>query len=258
MRRLAQCAPIGLTLMVLAGCATQAPGVKATIGHQTLNVARSALAGGNPRMAVTVTTAVLKSNPNDPEALIDRGDAYFMLQNCVDATADYRHALTVTPRATAAELGLGRCALPTDPRAAEAAFGRATRDDPENAVAFNDLGIALADQSDFAAAEQAFQSALVIDPALQAAQVNRGLALALGGQPAQAAVVLGALARSTTATAKIRADYATALVLAGQPADATTVLSKDMPSAEAVTTVADMRKLDTLPTAAAPKAPASG
>jgi Flp pilus assembly protein TadD len=239
----------GLALVALVGCATQSPGVQATIGHQTLNVARSALAGGNPRMAVTVSTAVLKSNPSDAEALIDRGDAFFMLQNCAAAVADYRHALNVTPRAAAAELGLGRCALPTDPRTAAAAFARATRDDPSSAAAFSDLGIALADQSNFHAAEAAFHTALALDPSMQAAQVNLGLALALGGQPAQAAVILGPLARSAGADPKVRADYATALTLAGQSSAASVVLTKDMPEAEAATTVSDMLKLGSLPDA---------
>ncbi|MCW8307218.1 tetratricopeptide repeat protein [Acidiphilium sp. PA] len=240
-------AAVLLILGPLAACSNGTPLSAALTGNRTLNIARTALAGGNPQMALTVTNAVLKSNPDDSEALIDRGDAYYLLSDCVSATADFRHALRVSPRTATAELGLGRCALPTDPRTAADDFNDATRDAPGNAVAFNDLGIARADQSEFSAAQAAFRSALAIDPSMQAASVNLGMSLALGGNPAQAEIVLGPLARDPGATPLIRADYATALALAGHPKAANRILIADMPAAEADAMIAQILRLRALP-----------
>lgn len=218
---------------LLAGCATGTPQRTAAIGDRTLNVARSALAGGNPEMALSVTNAVLKSSPNDPEALIDRGDAYYLLKNCGRASADYQHALRSAPHAAMAELGLGRCAMTQNPRIAAAAFERATRDAPGNAEAFNDLGIAQASESEFGAAAASLRQALALDPSLQAAKINLGLALALGGDPAAGETMLGPLVRGPDASPIIRANYATALTLAGHPDAAAKILLVDMPANEA-------------------------
>ncbi|MGC9270541.1 tetratricopeptide repeat protein [Acidiphilium sp.] len=229
-----------------------------TIGNQTLNVAQSALAGGNPQMALTVANAVLKSNPDDAEALIIRGDAYFVLKNCAAASADYQKALHISPHAVDAELGLGRCALPNDPRAATIDFTRATSDAPKNAAAFNDLGIALADQSEFTGAARAFRSALAITPSMQSARVNLGLTLALAGQPGEGETILGPIARSAATNPRVRADYATALALAGHPSSAQRILLTDMPAVEAQATVAQMDRLKNLPAAAAIPKPTPG
>lgn len=239
-------AAASLILGTLAACSGSAPSSTALTGNQTLNVARTALAGGNPQMALTVTNAVLKGNPDDSEALIDRGDAYYLLNDCVSATADFRRALTISPRTATAELGLGRCALPTDPRTAATDFTQATRDAPTNAVAFNDLGIARADQSAFGEAQSAFRSALALDPSMQSAAVNLGMSLALGGNPAEAEIMLGPIARAAGATPLIRADYATSLALAGHPTAANRILLDDVPAAEAEAMVAQMLKLHAL------------
>ncbi|MDD2877110.1 MAG: tetratricopeptide repeat protein [Acidiphilium sp.] len=242
----------------LAACSAQAPSGQAKIGNQTLNVARSALAGGNPQLALTVANAVLRNNPTDAEALIVRGDAYFILKNCVGASADYRQSLGTSPHLAEAEIGRGRCALQTDPRTAAADFTHAVRDAPSNAAAFNDLGIAESEQSHFSAATTAFHAALAIDPSMQSANVNLGLTLALGGNPAEGETILGPLARSANATPRIRADYATALVLAGHKTSANRVLLADMPAVEATATVAQMVKLGTLSTAPSARKPSTG
>lgn len=238
--------PVVLLTLILAACAVPMPAKQVEIGNGTLNVARTALAGGNPRMALTVTNAVLKSDPHDVEALIERGDADFSLNDCTGATASYHAALAVAPRAAAAQLGLGRCALQTDPRTAAADFTRATQDAPASFIAFNDLGMAQAEQSNFPAAIAAFRSALAINPSMQAANVNLGMALALGGHPDQAETILGPLARSPASTPMIRADYATALTLAGHSGAALHTLLADMPAVEAQAMVEQMSKLGRL------------
>ncbi len=250
---------VALAALSLAACSAQRQ-VAPRIGSNTLNVARTALAGDNPQMALTVTGAVLKSDPGNSEALIDRGDAYYIMNDCARAEADYRHALLTAPRATDAELGLGRCALAHDPRTAAVDFSGAIKDDHSDAAAFNDLGVADAEQSRFVAAATEFKSALTLDPAMRAAAVNLGMSLALGGNPAKAETILGPLARGPGATPKIRTDYAAALALAGHPAAAHRMLLADMPEDEAQSMVAQLVKLGTATasTTAKPALPPAG
>jgi cytochrome c-type biogenesis protein CcmH/NrfG len=120
----------------LAGCAATPGGQTATpMGTDTMNVADAAIAGGNPGMALSVTQAALAGNPDDVEAMVHEGDAYYALGRCPSAIAAYQLALTRDPKVAAAQTGLGRCLLKTDPRGAELAFDAAVQDDPGDAAA---------------------------------------------------------------------------------------------------------------------------
>src|ERR1700739_906437 len=131
--------------LLLASCASTSSSYTEAanpIGPTTLNVADAASAGGDLNMALAVTQAILASAPDNVDALIHEGNAYYALQRCPAAEAAYVLALRYDPKATEAETGLGRCLLKTDPHAAELAFTPAITDDPDNADALNDLGIA--------------------------------------------------------------------------------------------------------------------
>lgn len=229
-------------VLLLAACSTQ-PRTTLQLGNKTLNVATAALAGGNPRMALRVADAVLESAPDDPRALIDRGDAYYLMNDCARSETDYRHALREKPHAADAEIGLGRCALARNPRTAIADFSRAAGDDPSSATAANDLGVAYAESGKFTAAEAEFEKTLALSPDMKAASVNLGMSLALGGKPDRAETILGPLARGPGATARIRADDATALVLANRKAAARRILLADMPDTEAQGMTAQLARL---------------
>jgi Flp pilus assembly protein TadD len=222
-----------LVLSLLAGlasCTQPAPNPGAdAVGPNTLNVADAAIAGGDPTMALSVSQSVLQSDPNNVDALIHEGDAYYALQRCPDSVAAYTLALKLNPKSSAAETGLGRCDIKTDPKAAEAALDLAVQDDPENAAAWNDLGVARDLQGNFAGAVHPYQQALLTQPGLTAAEVNLGPSLALSGNGAAALQYLGPLATSPEATPKIRQNYAAALVASGRVADARQVLSIDLP-----------------------------
>jgi Flp pilus assembly protein TadD len=221
-----------ITLLVtgLAACAQPASNQATTApGPNTLNVADAAIAGGDPAMALSVSQAVLQSDPNNLDALIHEGDAYYALQRCPDAIAAYTLALNFDPKSSAAETGLGRCEIKTDPKAAEVSLLRAIQDDPQNAAALNDLGIARDLQGNFAGAIGPYQQALLADPGVTAVEVNLGLSLALSGNSAEALQYLGPLAMSPDATPKIRQNYAAALVASGRDADARQVLNIDLP-----------------------------
>jgi tetratricopeptide (TPR) repeat protein len=131
----------------LAACAnTGTPGIPDTggLGGPTgvMNVADAAIAGGDPEMALRVSQSVLATDPHNLDALYHEGEAYYVINRCMDAIAVYKVALTVDPASSNAELGIGRCLLKQNAAQAELAFAAAVRDDPGNAKALNDLGIA--------------------------------------------------------------------------------------------------------------------
>lgn len=183
-------------------------------------------------MALSVSQSVLQTDPHNPDALVHEGDAFYALGRCPAAISAYIIALQYNPKSAAAETGLGRCLIKTDPKNAEAALILATQDDPGSAAAYNDLGIARDLQGNFAGAVQPYQQALVNSPGMVAAETNLGLSLALSGNGAAALQYLGPLASSQSATPKIREDYAAALVAAGREADARQTLSIDLPPAQ--------------------------
>jgi len=228
--------------LLLAACAqtqtTADNGAVSPVGTDTLNVADAAIAGGDPNMALSVSQSVLASDPGNVDALEHEGDAYYALGRCPAASAAYQLALQTNPKATEAETGLGRCLLKTDPAAAEAAFEQAVADDPGNAKALNDLGIARDLQGNFAGAVDPYRKALLADPGLTAAEVNLGLSLALSGNGPAALQYLGPLATSPQATPKIREDYAAALVASGRDDEARSVLSVDLSPDQVVSAMA--------------------
>ncbi|HQT46282.1 MAG TPA: tetratricopeptide repeat protein, partial [Acidocella sp.] len=219
--------------LLLAACAHSpqpaVPSTAAEAGPASLNVADAAIAGGNPTMALSVSQSVLQNDPGNVDALEHEGDAYYALDRCPSAMAAYKLALTHNPSATEAQTGLGRCLLKTDPHAAELAFDAAIQDDPGNADALNDLGIARDLQGNFAGAVDPYQKALLADPSMTAGEVNLGLSLALSGHGPAALQYLGPLATGPNATPKIREDYAAALVASGRHDEARQVLAIDLP-----------------------------
>jgi Flp pilus assembly protein TadD/cell division septation protein DedD len=218
---------------LLAACNPQATSMPATTdapgSPSTLNVADAAIAGGDPTMALSVSQSVLANDPHNVDALIHEGDAFYALGRCPAAEAAYNLALQYDAKSSPAETGLGRCLIKTDPAGAEQALVLAVQDDPGNAAAFNDLGIARDLQGKFAGAVDPYEKALAAQPGMIAAETNLGLSLALSGQGQEALQYLGPLATGQGATPKIREDYAAALVATGQVDEARHVLSIDLP-----------------------------
>jgi Flp pilus assembly protein TadD len=242
----------GLSLMALAvslaltGCASHAGNQNAangSIGPNTLNVADAALAGGDPSMALNVSQSILASDPNNVDALVHEGNAYYALGRCPPSIAAYQTALKYDPKSVEAQIGIGRCLLKTDPARAEIAFVAATQIDPGNAAAYSNLGIARDLQGNFAGAAAAYQQSLTLNAGSTATAVNLGLSLALSGHGQDALQYLGPIATGPDATPKIREDYAAALVAAGHNDDARQVLAIDMPSDKVNQTMAGFQSL---------------
>jgi Flp pilus assembly protein TadD len=193
-----------------------------------MNVADAAIAGGDPGMALKVSQSVLANDPTNLNALYHEAAAYYAVNRCMDAIAAYKVALTLQPNSSAAQLGIGRCLLKHNAAEAELAFAAAVADDPRNAAALNDLGIARDLQGHHQAAVAPYQQSLLIDPGNVATEVNLGMSLALAGDGPGALEYLGPLATGQGATPKIREDYAMALVASGRPDEAQRVLSADL------------------------------
>ncbi|HVE22906.1 MAG TPA: tetratricopeptide repeat protein [Acidocella sp.] len=254
-RAMSPCLGPALALL-LASCASSHTNAANPAGPSTLNVADAAIAGGDPGMALSVTRAILASAPDNVDALIHEGNAYYALQRCPAADAAYQVALHYDPHATQAQTGLGRCLLKTDPHAAELAFTQALADDPNNADALNDLGIARDLQGNFAGAVVPYSRALLADPSMTAAEVNLGLSLALSGNGPEALQYLGPLATGQGATPKIREDYAAALLASGRQAEARQVLSIDLPPDQVRQAMRGFSQVIVQSEAALPPAPA--
>ncbi len=193
-----------------------------------MNVADAAIAGRDPAMALKVSQSVLERDPNNLDALYHEAAAYYAVNRCMDAIAAYKVALALKPDSSQAQLGIGRCLLKRDAARAEAAFMAAVADDPRNAAALNDLGIARDLQGHHRAAVEPYQQSLLIDPGNLSTEVNLGVSLALAGDGPDALEYLGPLAAGENATAKIRQDYALALVASGRMDQARQVLSVDL------------------------------
>lgn len=248
-------------IVLLGGCASQqGPGQanNAAQDPNVLNVADAAIAGGDPAMALKVSQSVLAADPHNLDALYHEAAAYYAVQRCEDAVAAYKVALGLDPHSSQAETGIGRCLLKRDAVQAEQAFAAAVADDPSNAAAQNDLGIARDLNGNFAGATGPYQQALLLAPGNTATEVNLGLSLALSGDANDALQYLGPLANGAGATAKIREDYATALLAAGRGDEARQVLEVDMTPEQADAAIQTLASLiaEPAPQAQEPQAPA--
>ncbi len=251
----------GLCLaLALTGCLSsqtqqlaQAPDSPGDAG--VLNVADAAIAGNDPQMALQVSQWVLASDPHNLQALYHEAASYYAMNRWEDAIAAYQLALKIAPTSSQAETGIGRCLLQRDAAPAALTFEKAVRDDPRNAAAQNDLGIALDLQGNYTGAIGPYQQALLLAPGVIATEVNLGLSLALAGKAQEALQYLGPLATSPEATPKIREDYAVALLAAARRDEARQLLSIDLPPDQAQALLADFSNVLATRAPASPPGP---
>ena len=84
----------------------------------SLHVANAALASGAPDVALRVADMNLAEHPKDVAALIAKGDALYAMGQTEAASSAYRSAIALDPGAAAAQLGLGRTLVGSDPAGA--------------------------------------------------------------------------------------------------------------------------------------------
>lgn len=216
---------VGVTL--LAACANQGT-PQLRDGLPGLGVARAALAGGTPDIALNVSNGILAREPRNVPALLMRGDALSALSQPDDAAETYTNVLAIQPDSVGAKIGLGRLRLHSDPAQAQALFSSVVMREPRNKIALNDLGIAYDLQGAHASAQGAYRQALAADPTMRAAEVNLALSLAVSGHAADAVQILRPLASRPGAARRVREDLAVALALAGNKSEAAQILRNDM------------------------------
>ena len=209
-----QALAVAVSTIALTACGTfqQADTPHAQV---TLRVADAAMASGAPDMALRVAQLVLDRQPNNVEAIVAKGDALYAMGVPDQAREAYRTAVALDANNSAAQIGLGRTLVRSDPQGAETHFLAALARQPDSVVALNNLGIARDLQGRHAEAQQAYRQALAIAPEMADVKTNLGLSLALAGQGNQAVQVLQPIGTASDATALKRADLAVAVVQAG-------------------------------------------
>jgi Flp pilus assembly protein TadD len=164
-----------LLLVLVAACANNGPA--SLQPGPGIDVAKSALRGGSPQIALHIADGILASNPTSKEALLVQGDALTGLGRLDEATNSFEEVLAQDRGSVTALIGLGRVRLVTDPAGAETLFLEALQYRARNPVALNDLGIARDLQGRHADAQAAYREALGSDPEMSAARVNLALSL---------------------------------------------------------------------------------
>jgi Flp pilus assembly protein TadD len=222
-------------MLLLAGCSSMQPNVAGRV--PSLRVADAALEAGAPELALRVADLMLARDPRNPEALIAKGDALYASGQREEAGRAYRQAVEIEPTSAAAQLGLGRTLVQSDPAAAERAFSAAVAVRPDDSAALNDLGIARDLLGHHAAAQEAYRQALALAPGPADVKVNLGLSLALSGDKDAAIEVLREAAASPEVVQSRSKELASALALAGDDVRSRQILAAG--SASAMTATAE-------------------
>jgi Flp pilus assembly protein TadD len=219
----------GALLLALAGCATHGPQLLDT-GPPSATFARTALTNGAPDVALNVSTDILRTRPSDEEALLVQGDALAQLGRGHEAEASFRQVIARDPASAAANRGLGRLLLASDPPAAEALFRQMLDRDAHDVAALNDLGIACDLQGHHADAQTTSRLALAVSPDSPAATANLALSLSLTGHAAEGIQLLRPLAGAAGAAPRLRYDLAAVETMAGERQEAALLLKDDLQS----------------------------
>jgi Tfp pilus assembly protein PilF len=140
---------------------------------------------------MTLWLDVLKHNPDDPLAHLNKATHLERNGNIDAAIKEYREAIRLDPAYTHAHYNLG-ILLNQRGESDEAAkhFAEAARCVPKNAVMRNNIGVALYSSGQNDQAIDAFQKAIELDPAYSVSYRNLGTALQKAGRFQEAATAL--------------------------------------------------------------------
>ncbi len=193
-------------------------------GQPSLALARTALASGAADLALNASTMILSRDPGNAAAHLVQADALTALGRVQEAQAGYLAALALQPDSIEARIGLGRIALASDAAAAERLFLEVLQQEPRNAVALNNLGIARDLLGRHVEAQAAYRQAIGLSPAMRAAQVNLALSLALSGKASEGAAMLRPLALDQGVSTRMKETIAAVAALAQDPETAEALL----------------------------------
>jgi Flp pilus assembly protein TadD len=235
-----------LFILLLAACSASG-GNDAVNPKPTLAVAQAAMSGGAPQVALQVCSSIAQREPKNVQAMICEGDALTILGRVDEAEAVFRRAQLRDPKDPMVLMGLGRLRVDPDPPGAELLFLQVLSTNPNNAQAWNDLGIARDLQGRHDEAQQAYARALALAPDMRAAEVNLALSLAISGRADEAVRRLRQLAAAPNITPKLRQNLAAALAMANKPDEAARMLRGDMTQTEIDQAIAGYQALTTQP-----------
>lgn len=245
-------------LLLLGACASHADTTGLREGQPGVSVADAALHGGSPQVALRIDQEILAKDPGNVPALLNLGAVQTAQRQYDEAARSFAAALKSDPGSVQARIGLGRLRLASDPAAAEQLFTEALRQEPRNAIALNDLGIARDLQGRHQDAQDAYREAMGLDPSMVGARVNLALSLAMVGRADDAAPMLRAVAEAPSAPRKFRHDMAAVLAMGGDRAGAERILTKDMSPEQANQAVAIFTAASAPASGAAPLDTAAG
>ena len=212
-----------------------------------LGVAQAALTSGAPGVALQICMDTAQREPKNLAAQLCLGDALTALGRTADAEVSFERAQRMAPEDPGVLMGLGRLRLATDPLVAEALFVHVLKVAPNNALAWNDIGIARDLQGRHQEAQEAYGRALGIDPSMGAAEVNLALSMAMSGRADEAVRRLRRIADAPSASPRLRQDLAAALAMANQSDEAAKLLRGDLSAEEIDQAIAAYHALSEAP-----------
>jgi Flp pilus assembly protein TadD len=216
-------------MLFLVGCTGSRSNVVDRV--PSLRVADAALVAGAPEVALRVADLTLQRDPRNAEALVTKGDTLYAMGLREEARTAYRQAVNLDPTLAAAQLGLGRTLVQSDPAAAETAFLAAVASRPDDSAALNNVGIARDLLGRHAEAQEAYRRALAIAPGAADVKVNLGLSLALTGNKSAAVEILHEAAAAPETIRGRGKELAAALALAGDAVGAHQLATAGSPQA---------------------------
>ena len=219
-----------LLALTLGACSSQVNNM--LTGSPSLATARVALSSGAPDVALNICVGLLAKRSTDAGLLACRGDALTAMGRYAEALDAYQAALASNSGSAEAQIGLGRLRLATDPAAAEILFLSALTNDPRNAAALNNLGIARDLQGRHKDAQLAYAEAIAAAPDLRAPQVNLALSLAMSGRAGEALRILRPIGERSDATTRERHDLAAVLAINGKQEEAARLLRPELNGAQ--------------------------
>jgi cytochrome c-type biogenesis protein CcmH/NrfG len=149
--------------------------------------------------------AILKSDPENPQANLRLGYVLLESNKCKEAMARFRSAIAAHLPSADAHLGLAGCQISVRQfESAIATLREAERIEPGNPVVTANLGLVLSDSGHPVEAIDPLQRALTIDPDLHQARFGLAVAFARAGRRADAASTAEELLRRLPADAPQR------------------------------------------------------
>jgi choline-sulfatase len=140
--------------------------------------------------------AILKSDPENPQANLRLGYSLLESNKCKEAVARFRSAIAAHLPSADAHLGLAACQVSGGQfEAAAATLRDAEHIEPGNPVTAANLGLVLSDSGHPTEAIDPLQRALTIDPNLHQARFGLAVAFARAGRRAEAAATAEELLR---------------------------------------------------------------